>query len=100
MPLLYTPIGGNCEKVLIIPHHSKTSYYKEKYDNVFDTNTRDWKSFVDEIVSSSKVISSSLHGIILAESYGIPAVLLDDVPGDDFLNMKTTILALDERSFQ
>ncbi|MBE6782684.1 MAG: polysaccharide pyruvyl transferase family protein [Ruminococcaceae bacterium] len=33
--------------------------------------------FVEEIKSSEKVISSSLHGIILAETYGVPAVFLN-----------------------
>ena len=46
--------------------------------------TRDWKNFIDEIVSASFVISSSLHGIILAEAYGIPCVMLKDTESDDF----------------
>lgn len=38
--------------------------------------TSDWKSFINEILKSKLIISSSLHGIILAEAYGIPAILL------------------------
>lgn len=36
----------------------------------------DWRVFIDEIIKGKLVISSSLHGIILAEAYGVPAILL------------------------
>lgn len=35
-----------------------------------------WRTFFKEICSAKLVIASSLHGIIIAESYGIPAVYL------------------------
>ena len=38
--------------------------------------------FIREIQKSSKVISTSLHGIIIAESYGIPAVLVENNSGE------------------
>jgi len=38
--------------------------------------------FIFEITSCSKIISSSLHGIIVAESYGIPAILLKNTSGE------------------
>jgi pyruvyltransferase len=37
--------------------------------------TTDYQSFIDSLCSAKRVISSSLHGIILAEAYGVPAVL-------------------------
>lgn len=40
-------------------------------------NTTDYRKVIDQIVNSKKIISSSLHGIILAEAYGIPAVFLN-----------------------
>ena len=42
------------------------------------TLTNDWKTFVNDIRASKLVISSSLHGIIIAEAYGVPAVFLDE----------------------
>lgn len=33
-----------------------------------------WQDFIDEICSCDIVMSSSLHGIIIAEAYGIPAI--------------------------
>lgn len=43
---------------------------------ILDICTDDYKSFIDKLSSVETVISSSLHGIILAESYGVKAVLL------------------------
>ena len=44
--------------------------------NIISIRTRDYESFISQIVKSKRVISSSLHEIILAETYNIPAVLL------------------------
>ncbi|KQB51554.1 hypothetical protein AQS70_17705 [Pseudomonas endophytica] len=38
--------------------------------------------FISEIQKASKVISTSLHGIIIAESYSIPAVLIENNSGE------------------
>ncbi len=35
--------------------------------------TSDYQHFVEELTSCSRVVSESLHGVILAESYGVPA---------------------------
>jgi pyruvyltransferase len=43
-----------------------------------DIRTDDYRKFIDELCSCEKIISSSLHGIILAEAYGIPAVFLGE----------------------
>lgn len=43
---------------------------------VINIKTSNYRKFIDELVSVETIISSSLHGIILAEAYGVPAVLL------------------------
>jgi len=39
--------------------------------------TKNWRNFINRIIESECVISTSLHGIVLSESYGVPAVYLD-----------------------
>lgn len=47
--------------------------------------TRPWEEVVEEIAASRLVISSSLHGIIIAESLGVPARLLRMTWGERLL---------------
>ena len=61
-------------------------YAKIPKDKTVSMRTNDYKSVIDRIVSSDCVVSSSLHGIILAEAYGIPAVFFQD--REDALNFK------------
>lgn len=74
---IYNPDIDKKMKYGIIFHGSQ-KYDGKKYDNsiIIDIKTRDFKSFVKQLKSVETVISSSLHGIILAETYGIKAILL------------------------
>ena len=83
MPLIYQPM--NIEKThdyMVIPQYT-TENEVRKYipdEKIISMNTNDYKSVIDKIVSCKKVYSSSLHGIILAEAYGVPAVFFRGVP--------------------
>lgn len=83
MPLIYQP--KNVEKThdyMVIPQYT-TENEVRKYipgERIISMNTNDYKSVIDKIVSCKKVYSSSLHGIILAEAYGVPAVFFRGVP--------------------
>lgn len=60
----------------IIPHYSEEHLFpKDEWDNVV-FSTDPWDKVIERILDSRFVISSSLHGIIIAEAYGIPARLL------------------------
>lgn len=73
MPLIYSP-DPHTEKTeyIVIPNHSVDA----GNDRELSTITKDYKTFINRIVQAKLVISSSLHGIILAEAYGVPAILL------------------------
>lgn len=76
MPLIYQPQVGVEHELLVIPQYVTEVEFRQDHSDLFvvSMNTNDYKSVIDAIVSSKKVISSSLHGIILAEAYGVPAV--------------------------
>lgn len=81
MPLIYNPEIEKTHKIGTIPH------FKQTFDSMPDVKninicTDNYKQFIDELLSCEKIVSSSLHGIILAEAYGIPAVFLG--AGRDF----------------
>jgi pyruvyltransferase len=61
---------------IIIPHYSEEDLFqKEEWDNVV-FSTEPWEQVLTKILDSRFVIASSLHGVIIAEAYGIPARLL------------------------
>ncbi len=75
MPLVYTPPKKSAIKTkpyIVVPNHN----YAISNPYVVSPITTDYQSFIDQITSAERVISSSLHGIILAEVYGVPAILL------------------------
>ena len=81
LPLIYKPKEFQQKKdYSVILHMSKKN---DTIENQIDILTNDWKSTIDQIYNSKLIISSSLHGCIIAEAYGIPAILLDNVEGDD-----------------
>ena len=98
-PALLTPryieptIELGTTKIGLIPHYVDND--KLKASKIFnhnsvklcDVETENIQQFINDICSCEVVISSSLHGIILAEAFGIPAVWAkfgNDVHGKDF----------------
>ena len=77
-PLIYSPKIKIKKPYVIISHYLdfQELINSESKDFVVDARTIDYKYIIEAIVSSQLVISSSLHGIIIAESYGVPAIWL------------------------
>jgi len=95
LPLMYKPEVKKTHKVGIIPHFvDKREVTREKALELAGTDDYKlidiflpWEQFVDEVLTCERVVSSSLHGIVIAETYGIPAawtVLSSRVIGDGF----------------
>jgi pyruvyltransferase len=79
LPKFYSPnkIYLN-KKITIIPHitnYEKYIRYNDKY-NIIDPTSK-WSTIIDNIYSSDIIISASLHGIILADAYNIPNIMIN-----------------------
>ena len=77
MPFIYT--GTSSDKlydVSIIPQLVTEKKIREKFPeaHIISMNTNDYKGVINQILQSNLIISSSLHGVILADSYGVPSV--------------------------
>lgn len=98
LPLVYTAkekriIGNN--NIGIIPHYLDynqiSSQYKEQ--KVLNLCTYDVESVIDQILECDYVLSTSLHGVIVAHAYGIPALWIrgrgtgtDDIKFRDYFS--------------
>lgn len=91
LPLLYHPRVGRRFSVGVIPHYAEAKHrvfrqLARRNGKVINVR-QGWRSFVRELLACERVISSSLHGIVIAEAYGIPATWLqvtDAVIGNGF----------------
>jgi len=86
LPLL-CPAEEKKYDVGIVPHFVDYDYVKEYYPNykIINVINDDPLEVAKEISQCKKIISSSLHGIIAAHAYGIPAAWVefsDKIKGD------------------
>lgn len=79
LPLVYSPRPATDKKhkLGLIPHHTQFCHFKkyeEKHDIKVINLIGDIEFIINEICSCERIISSSLHGLIVPHSYGIPAL--------------------------
>lgn len=75
----------------IVPHYNEMKVIKNWFSNsadihIIDLMTNDVEAKTLEFLACEKIVSSSLHGMIVAHAYGIPAVwqkFSENVFGDD-----------------
>lgn len=87
---------------LIVPHYTDAQYFpKSEYKNVIYT-MEPWDKIIDKILDTKFVVSSSLHAIVIAEAFGIPARVLriTDSPHNNILKYQDYYLGTNRPSFQ
>lgn len=91
LPRFYQPKIKKKYKLGIVPHEvDQDERWLDKINNskikIINIKQKDFK-FVDEVLECEKIASSSLHGLIVADAYGIPSIWLefsDKVIGNGF----------------
>jgi pyruvyltransferase len=91
LPRYFNPVVAKKYRYGIVAHYNDWNTVKDCYKDrtdivLIDTMTEDIESKTIEFLQCEKIVSSSLHGIIIAHAYGIPAVwqkFSNKVFGDD-----------------
>lgn len=94
-PQIYTPHGKKKYKLGMIPHYrdfnlSHIRKFREDHPEVLFIQLQgyaSWQDIIEQINSCEQIVSSSLHGMILSDAYGIPNVRMvcsDAIEGGDF----------------
>ena len=80
----YQKASSPKHSVCIIPHHNDRNvmHLLHPYEDFVVWPTEDYDVVVNYILNCSLVVSSSLHGIIVAEAFGVPARWLK-LPGSE-----------------
>jgi pyruvyltransferase len=73
LPLIYNPKVDKTHKIGIIPHYVDKPFVNLQAGQKIIDIQADWQTVIREVLSCEEIISSSLHGLICAEAYGIPA---------------------------
>ncbi len=80
LPLLYPWAGGKAYRLGVVPHFSEydrvnAAFGSKRYeDMVVVSLTSSVEDVARTIASCELIVSSSLHGVIVAHAYGVPAV--------------------------
>ncbi len=95
LPMFYKPSVHKHKFISIIPHGftmwepfpvvvMEEFITKHKCQLINITRYENWTDVIDAIASSILVISESLHGLIIAETYNIPSIWVEFINHDSF----------------
>lgn len=91
LPKHYNPKVEKQYNIGVVPHYRDFNRVKDFYKNesdilLIDLMTNDVEDTTNAFLKCERIVSSSLHGVIIAHAYGIPAIwqkFSDNVFGDD-----------------
>lgn len=80
LPILYRPTIAKTARTGLILHYTHEAAPLIVGDDIRRIGIRrlgydEIEAFLDEVLSCERIVSSSLHGVIIAQAYGIPAAL-------------------------
>lgn len=88
------------QRYIVIPHYSERKMFPKENNPHIVYPTDPWDEVIHKIIDSEFVISSSLHGIIIAEAYGIPARFLRVTETEPLLKYEDYYLGTNRPNFQ
>jgi len=75
MPLVYDPDVDVVNDVGVVPHFVDAAVSRERNRGALHISVKSpWRDVVRQIKSCRRIIATSLHGIVVAEAYGIPVM--------------------------
>lgn len=84
LPRFFTPHQAERREVALVAHYRDREEMTASGLPLIDVG-QDWRQVVSEIAACGRVITTSLHGIIVAEAYGVQAVWLRTLSGEGFV---------------
>lgn len=93
LPKIYNPLRNLKYKIGVVAHYVDSDnawlvdVKKNKSVKIINPITDNPFDFINQLLSCEKIISSSLHGIIVSDAYGIPSMWIElskNVAGDGF----------------
>ena len=86
LPRFLNPSRSGYSSICLVPHYVDKGRFRNAFgqkSNIVNVRSRNLVESVAKISSAEVVLSSSLHGLIIAEAYGVPAVWVE--PSEDIL---------------
>jgi pyruvyltransferase len=89
LPLIYNPKVEKKYSIGYLPHYVDKPHFINhppgEKETLIDIQS-DWKNVIERVKECETIVASSLHGVICAEAYGIPAIWVkytDKIVGGD-----------------